>query len=130
MQSIEEFMREFLHSRCVEEQRQFASRTPFLAKYYGEEYRSNRSTYRLGMLQSEEIVSVTNLNSESVVVTVYRNPLYKPDNQMFRQRYHLMPSDNSWLIQFVEYECPLCSGLGDSSCTVCKGKHWCKTVPE
>ena len=60
VQSVEQFMREFLHSRCVEEERQFANRTLFLEKYYSEEYRSNRSTYRLGMLQSEEIVKVTN----------------------------------------------------------------------
>jgi hypothetical protein len=129
MQSVEEFMREYLQACCVEEQRRFASRTPFLEKYYSEEYLSNRSTLLLQMLQSETIICVSNLNSEVVVSTSHKNPFYPDDKQKYHRRYHLMPSDNGWLIQFTEIECQFCWGLGDSSCPTCQGKHWRRTIP-
>jgi hypothetical protein len=130
MQPSEDFIREFLHARCVEEQRAFKSRTPFLEKYYGEEYLSNRTTKKLEMLQSEKIVDVTNSDSESVVTTVHTNPFYEGEKQIHWRRYHLMPTDNGWLVQFTENQCQFCWGLGDSSCPICKGNHWCRTIPE
>ena len=124
MQSIEEFMREFLRVRLAEEKRTQNIRAPFRKKFYCDDLDRKSYSHILAMFQSEEIVSVSGSGSEATVVTVYKNPFYKPASQMHRKRYHLKPAGESWSIQRVEAECPLCMGRGDESCPYCKGKHW------
>jgi hypothetical protein len=124
MRPVEDFMHEFFHARTVEEQREMASRAPFRQKYFADECQADSRSHKLAMIQSEEVVDLTQSDSEAVVITVYKNPFYKPSNQMKRKRYHLKPAGDSWLIQFVETECPFCHGVGDENCRFCKGKHW------
>jgi hypothetical protein len=124
MQAVEDFMREFFCARIVEEQREMVSRAPFRQKFYAHECQADSRAGTLERLQSVEVVSVTESDSEAVVIMVFKNDSYKPGNQMHRERYQLKPAGDSWLIQSVEMECPACHGLGDETCIFCKGKHW------
>ena len=124
MKPVEEFMREFFRARDVDHQREMASRAPFRERYYADECQTDSRSGILEMLQSEEIVSVDGSATKATVITAHKNPFYKLGAQTPRKRYHLKSSGDSWLIQFVEAECPFCHGLGDEKCVYCKGKHW------
>ena len=124
MQQIEDFMREFFRARIVEEEREMASRAPFRQKYFTTDCKKDSRAGALEKFQSEKVASVSGSGSEVAVITVFKSPFHKPANQMHRERYHLKPAGDSWLIWKVELACPMCHGLGDEDCIYCKGKQW------
>jgi hypothetical protein len=124
MQNVKDFMEEFFRARIADEQRYQESRAPFREKYYAHECEADSRSRAIERLQSERVISIDRLGSVTMVITVQNNPFFSPGEQIRRQRYHLAPAAERWLIQSIEYECPFCSEVGDARCTSCKGKHW------
>jgi hypothetical protein len=124
MQAAKDFMREFFQERIVEHQREMANRAPFRRRFFASDCKWDSRSRTLEEMQSEDIVSVDEANSKAKVITLSKSPFFKAGAQEHRKRYHLQPMDNSWLIRFVEIECPVCHGLGDANCISCKGTHW------
>jgi hypothetical protein len=122
----EEFMRDFLRARIVEEQRYQASRLPFRSKFFADDcwYDSRADTIR--RMESEKIVSIEQGTSDSTVIT--EQVIYKLGGiKTMRFRYHLQTVNEDWVIRDVLIACLMCGGGGDSSCPYCKGKHWVDT---
>ncbi len=124
MQSIEEFMRDYLSSRMAEERREQASRAAFRNKFYTRSCVFDSRAGTLEMIESEGILS-TSINAEKGdAITASKNPLL-PGNLPSKQRYHLQRAGDTWLIQDVEFACHVCDGKeGCNDCWLCKGKGW------
>jgi hypothetical protein len=124
MQTIEEFMLEFFRARIANEEREIASRAPFRQKYFTNDCKKDSRAGALEKFQSEEVVSVSESDSEVAVITTFKSPFHKPGDQTHRERYLLKVTGDGWLIWKVELECPICHGQGDVNCVCCKGEHW------
>ena len=124
MQNVVDFMREFFKSRVNEEKREMTSRAPFRETFFSSDCQYDRRSRTLEILESEEIVSLDGTDSNAFVITVSKSPFFKIGGPTHRKRYNLKLAGDSWLIQAVQIECPVCHGLGDANCISCKGKHW------
>jgi len=77
--------------------------------------------------QAETIVSVSNTDDETLVITTGLH-----SHEKFPLRYHLRPKGDSWLIHDVEFQCLHCHGTGrarsgdirSGHCQICGGKGW------
>jgi hypothetical protein len=122
MQSVEEFMREFLAAHVAEEERLLAVWKPFRERFFTPDCPWDNREGTLEMLQSEEIISIAASESKPSVITA-ATILSRSVPQKQHFRYHLTATDR-WLIWHVELECQNCKTHGDENCPICHGKHW------
>jgi hypothetical protein len=67
--------------------------------------------------ENEKIVSVIPTDAGASIVTT--------GETIYRSRYHVIPSGETWLIQEVDMECGLCRGTGKpGGCSGCGGTGW------
>ena len=123
MQSIEEFMRQYLDERITEERREQASRAPFRRKFHTDDCRWDSRAGTLEMIQSERILNVSNSGATAEVITT--RDCSRLINGVHQLRYHLQRGGEGWLIQSVDLWCHACHGVrGQESCIFCHGTGW------
>lgn len=123
MRPVEDFMREFLRARIIEEQRYQANRAPYRRKFFHDDCVYDSHAHTLSRMESEEVESVDTKESDAHVVTT-QTVCYSGGTKTMRLRYHLQPQNDNWLIREVQTACFVCDGLGDENCPNCKGKQW------
>ena len=127
MQSLKEFMREYLNSRIAQERKELANREPFRKKFYSAECMFDSRAGTVEMIESETLEALSELGEEGEAITSLRNPLVDADFRT-KQRYLLKRTGDTWLIRNVDLPCQLCNGeKGRSDCWWCKGEGWLST---
>ena len=125
MTPIEQFMSEYFRDRTELILAEIERRSPHRQKYFVADCRWDSRKGTVESSQSEQIVSVSEADGETVVVTSDK----KQGTIFFPLRYHLRPNGASWLIHLVEFQCPSCHGSGigvhgGGACVICGGKGW------
>ena len=123
MKSVEDFMRDLFKTRIDEERQLLAKRADYRNLFFDSGCVWDTRAGTLEMIESEKVISVENLNQETLVVTESKFQHGLKD-LLFRMRYHLIEKNDRWLIASVENQCALCRGEGDDSCICCNGKKW------
>ena len=123
MQSVEEFMSQYLDERVAEEKREQASRAPFRQKFHTNDCRWDSRAGTLEMIQSERVLRVASSGTTAEAITIRHSPsLADSDHQL---RYHLQGSHDGWLIRSVDVWCHSCRGeAGKEDCIFCHGTGW------
>ena len=125
MQSVHDFMGEFLRARVIEEEALQSARLPFRKKFFSPDCQWDSRSRSLEKLRSEKVSSVEFSPTGPVATTSYRNPFSKRNSgTVLFMRYHLMAKDDGWIIRVAEMGCVACEGVGDATCPACKGRHW------
>jgi len=123
MQSVKEFMNRFFQERIAQEEREQASRIPFLREFYTEGFHWIRHGGRLEMFRSERISSISSSDKVAEVIT-HRDNLGN-EAERHDMRYHLQKSGDGWVICGVDLRCCSCSGEpGEDNCPCCHGTGW------
>jgi hypothetical protein len=128
MTSIEQFFAHYFLDRTKLIQEEIEFRLPHRQSYFAPDCRWDSRQGTVESSQAEQIVSVSQADGETVVVTTGKHH----KNTSFPLRYHLRPNGDSWLIHDVEFACPGCHGTGraqhgdttDEPCRFCGGKGW------
>jgi hypothetical protein len=126
MQSIEDFMYDFFLNRTSEIKRELKAREPFRDKFFTDNCLWDRRKGVVEESQTETIVNISKSGNQATVLTNWKGSLAKDGRKL---RYHLLTVAEGWRINCVEFECPMCHGLGEitssnQSCGVCSGKGW------
>jgi hypothetical protein len=122
MQSPEEFMLQYFGERLTEAKREMESRAPFHRKFHTIDCTWDSRKFTVEMLQSEKILSVSSSGVATEVITTRQTGESSIIHQL---RYHLQASNDSWLIQSVDFWCQTCRGeKGKDSCILCHGTGW------
>src|SRR4051812_45167304 len=121
MQSAEDFMRAFLHERQILLRKALEIHAPFRRKYYTESCnrgQKNIAKLKESLTEVEELLTISVSDKAATAITS------RTDGTTFvRERYRLLLSNEGWLIEAVQIECPICRGAGgNSACSVCKGE--------
>ena len=126
MQSVEEFMRQYLNERLVDEKREQASRAPFRRKFHMDDCRWDSRAGQLEMMHTERVLSISPSATKADVVTTREFPTIP--GSVHQLRYHLESHNDSWLIREVDVWCLACHGeAGNSGCRFCHGTGWRST---
>ena len=121
---IKDFMRQLFESRIAEEKRILVDREIYRKTFFSQECTWDDRRFNLEMLESERIVGIETLDSETKVITEYKASVSPLSVQTNHRRYHLVFVEGSLKISHVDRQCPLCHGKGKDECISCKGKHW------
>jgi hypothetical protein len=124
MQSVADYMQELFDTRIAEEKTILANRASYRQKFFSADCLWDSRRFTLEMIESERIVSIEDLGSQTLVITEYTASASPPSARTNRRRYHLKIQDDNFKICCVEALCAYCHGSGDESCMMCKGKHW------
>jgi hypothetical protein len=124
MQNIEEFMKSFFLERNAVEKNELQNFTRLRQKFYTNdcELGRRRSSKLQELLNTTEIIiGVEKLGTRAEVVTTYSDK----DGTTVHLRYKLQKQEETWLIQCIELQCPLCKGAkNDRNCQLCNGNGW------
>ena len=125
MTTIEHFMSQYFRDRTELILAEIERRSPHRQKYFAADCRWDSRKGTVESSHSEQVVSVSEADGETLVVTTGQ----KQDTIFFPLRYHLRPDGASWLIHQVEFQCPSCRGSGiavhsSGACVICSGKGW------
>jgi hypothetical protein len=122
----EEFMREYFSERTEKRRAELIQHEPFRRKFYTSDSSFDSRQWAVEQSEKEEVLEVTHAdNGEAQVITSGIGI----GERRRRQRYHLQPADNKWLIHSGEFECGICHGSGKkkdgtTDCPLCKGRGW------
>ncbi|MFQ3168049.1 MAG: hypothetical protein ACI8QI_000586 [Limisphaerales bacterium] len=120
-------MSEYLLARAADEKQHLASRAGYRRKYFTDDCFFDSRKFTLEMIESEKVVDIEQSVQEAKVITTYSVHI-KGTTLTNRQRYHLKPLEESWLIEKAEMACLNCKGR-DNDCVICKGKRWIHIIP-
>jgi hypothetical protein len=123
MQSVEEFMLEYLQENIAVLKRSLDDFAPFRRKFYTDDFiLGSRRADKLKELleETEKIIQISSSDKTAKVITVKTGKAASS-----KVRYNLVAANKNWLIQSMDSECPLCLGMeGNTSCSICKGEGW------
>jgi len=123
MQSVEEFMREFLDEQIALEKQEQARRLPFLQRFYTEDCLWGKRVGRLELVQSLKVRSISSTATKAEVVT---SRLANGEPELYCEiRFRLESQGQRWRICGVDLRC--CCGSGESAeagCASCHGTGW------
>jgi hypothetical protein len=126
MQTIEEFIHQYLDEHIADEKRQQASHRPFLQKFFTANYDHWNLQDRLEMFQSEKVESISESETKAEVVT--RRQMPNSQGDYYDLRYVLQVHGDGWLICEVDVRCCACNGQpGKTDCPSCYGTGWRNT---
>jgi hypothetical protein len=128
MQSLEEFMRDFLQTRIALAKSEQSTRARYRQKFYTPDCIFDSREGTVEMLESETIIRSSAGDGAGEVVTEVTNPLcpYPP----VKHRYCLKQEGGSWRIRDVQVACVQCAGEpGNRTCPVCRGTGWLESSP-
>jgi hypothetical protein len=111
-------MSDFFRERTTALKRQLEIHRVYWRRFYDDkcDHFSRRGTVERS--EAEEVLDVTPMETEMLVITTGDHPNH-------RSRYHVIPSDESWLIQEADTECLHCRTSGPSDdCVECGGTGW------
>ena len=131
MQSLEEFMREFLRDRVEEEKREQAQHALFRKKYYSEDCHWGNRAGVLEKYQSESLITASTSETTGEAITIFTNPYHTEASRVYRcrLRYHLKLVAGRWLIHSLDFECRYCKGeKGSRVCHFCGGEGWIPSI--
>lgn len=99
----------------------FQERTPFLRKFFSEDYvKALEDAYTERQNNPEMFESAESFDAVAKVITIEKRA-----KRQHRYRYHLRVAEDSWQIYVKENECFLCRGIsGNSSRRHCGGIGW------
>jgi hypothetical protein len=122
MQSVEDFMKEFVRSRTESYREWCKAYEPYIERFYVAGYRPFNPRISVISSESERVLEVVRTKDEVYVVT--SGPL---SGGQHHHRYGLVASGDSWQIASVEVRCAVCSGPGMRKvhqCKPCNGSGW------
>ena len=96
---VEQFMAQYFRDRTRLIQAEIELRSPHRQKYFASDCRWDSRQGTVESSQAEQIVSVSQADAETVVVTTGKHH----KTTFFPLRYHLRPSGDGWLIHQVEW---------------------------
>jgi hypothetical protein len=117
--AIEQFMTEHFRERSTVLKKQVDIQIAFLGRFYSPECDWRWGEGNVQMSESERIVEITPVKEGARVITL--------NSRRFLNchRYHLRPTDKSWLIREVNTRCHVCNDNGKSNdCHLCSGTGW------
>jgi hypothetical protein len=114
MQSVEDFMIEYLRSRRIRVETEVNEEMTFRRNFFAEECRWNNRAKELEVARNEHIVRVWYDDTKAYVSTQVPSPY-------FQMRYRLQRNGDGWLIRCVEVKCAKCLG---PTCAMCDGTGW------
>ena len=127
MQSAEEFMRQLFDEKIEMEKQRLERVVPFRRKFFTQDCDYGSRPGVLEQFQSEEVQSISVLDSEAEVITT-QTPFYVDSTASLEMRYLLRTDGDSWLIYEVDLRCCSCDGQpAKADCPCCHGTGWRNT---
>jgi hypothetical protein len=127
MTAIEQFMARYFEDRTKLIAEEIEHRSPHRQEYFDSGCRWDSRQGTIESSQAEKVLSVSEANGETLIVTTGRSQ----GKFTFPLRYHVRPKGDTWLIHQVESQCPACHGTGDAQCgeesgrcRFCDGRGW------
>ncbi len=117
--AIEQFMTEHFRERTTSVKKQVDIEIAFLGRFYSPECDWGRGEGSVQLSESERIVNIVPVETGAQVMTLNSRRF------LSCHRYHLRPSDKSWVIWEVDAKCPVCNHRGKiTDCYLCGGTGW------
>jgi len=123
MQTVEQFMLEYLNEMDAMLRKNLDDFIPFREKFYTDDcILGSRRADKLKELiaEVEKVLRISSSEKTTEVITVKTGK-----GGSTKVRYNLVTANKNWLIQSMDLECPLCVGVeGNTSCSICRGDGW------
>jgi hypothetical protein len=115
--TIEQFMHDCFRERTEALKQRLEIHQVFRQRFYRSECSFDSRRGVIANSENEKIVSITLSDNGASIITT--------GEAIYRSRYHVISSGETWLIQEVDTECGICRGTGKSGgCSGCGGTGW------